>query len=54
MILDIYFNDANTTVDFTGTNLKGHAGVDWTVAQFDSMRIKYKTGKWYCITEDAS
>ncbi len=37
----VYFGDALTTIDFTGTALKGNAGVDWSPAQGDHMVCTY-------------
>lgn len=44
----ILINDANTTVDFTGTNLKGNNGADWTPASGDWMVCKFNGTNWYC------
>lgn len=44
----IVFDDANTTVDFTGTALKGNNGVDWTPAAGDFMTCQHRDGAWYC------
>jgi hypothetical protein len=48
--IKVLFGDANTTVDFTGTNLKGRAS-DWTPGVGDSMECTTPDGTtWYCIT----
>ena len=48
--IKVLFGDANTTVDFTGTNLKGRA-TDWTPGVGDSMECTTPDGTtWYCIT----
>lgn len=48
----IIFGDANTTIDFTGTNLKGNSGVDWTPATNDHMECVYDGTNWYCNVSD--
>lgn len=50
----VIIGDGNTTVDFTGTNLKGNAGVDWTPASGDFMRCTYNGTNWYCNVVDAT
>jgi hypothetical protein len=52
--ISILFRDTNTTIDFTGTQLSGNAGVDWTPATNDSMRCVYdKTlNRWFCEISD--
>jgi hypothetical protein len=47
-IIFILINDANTTVDFSASNLKGNGGVDWTAASGDTMRCRYDGTNWYC------
>ncbi|MFG6661160.1 right-handed parallel beta-helix repeat-containing protein [Sulfitobacter sp. 915] len=47
-----YVAHANTTIDFTGTNLKGNAGVDWTPAIGDHMRCVHRAGVWLCEVSD--
>lgn len=44
----VVFGDPNTTVDFTGTNLKGNAGADWAPSQNDHMTCVYDGTNWYC------
>lgn len=44
----VIFNDSNTTVDFTGTNLKGNDGVDWSPDTGDAMICFYDGTNWYC------
>jgi len=48
----IVFKDANTTIDFTGTNLKGNAGVDWSPANGDHMTCVYDGTSWHCSISD--
>jgi len=46
--------DANTTVDFTGSFLKGNGGADWSPSSGDFMRCVKDSGAgfWYCtVTE---
>lgn len=40
--------DANTTVDFTGTNLKGNGGSDWSPSNGDFMDCVFNGTDWYC------
>ena len=44
----ILINDANTVFDFTGTNLKGNAGADWSPTTGDSMECFFISPNWYC------
>jgi len=48
----VVINDANTTVDFTGTNLKGNTGADWSPAQYDHLTAVYDGTYWYCDVSD--
>lgn len=50
--IKVIFNDSNTIVDFTGTNLKGNAGVDFTAASGDHMTCIYDGTNWYCDISD--
>lgn len=50
----IKFGDNNTTVDFTGTNLKGNAGADWTPAVGDFMTVVYDGTNYYCTITDTT
>ena len=47
--ITIAFTDANTTIDFTASSLKGNAGVDWTPAANDCMRCIYDGTDWFCL-----
>ncbi len=40
--------DGNTTVDFTGTNLKGNGGSDWSPTSGDYMVCRYNGSEWLC------
>ncbi len=44
----IIIDDANTTIDFTGTNLKGNGGADWSPAGGDFMVCTFDGTDWYC------
>lgn len=46
--ITVLIGDANTTIDFTGTTLKGNNGVDWTPASGDHMTCTYDGTNWYC------
>ena len=50
--ITVVINDANTTIDFTGSSLKGNAGVDWSPAQYDSMICTFDGTYWYCAVLD--
>ena len=48
-----YIGDNNTSFDFTGTNLKGNKGSDWTTAATgDWLRAKHYDQIWYCEIYD--
>jgi hypothetical protein len=42
--------DGNTTIDFTGTNLKGNTGADLTDAQGAFLFGVFDGSNWNCIT----
>ena len=46
--IDVLIADANTTFDFTGTNLKGNAGADWAASSGNSMQAVFDGTDWYC------
>jgi hypothetical protein len=50
--ITVIINDANTTIDFTGTTLKGNAGVDWTPTTGDHMVCMFDGTNWYCNVSD--
>lgn len=50
--ISVIFGDSNTTVDFTGTSLKGNGGTDWNPGQNDSMICVYDGTNWYCTVSD--
>lgn len=43
----IVFGDSNTTIDFSGTNILGNAGIDWTAAQNDVLTAIFDGTNWY-------
>lgn len=47
-VVTVFINDANTTVDFTGTTLKGNNGVDWVPASGDHMTCTFDGTNWLC------
>ncbi len=47
-VVTIVFGDANTTVDFTGTNLIGNGGVDFVAELNEQMRCLYDGTNWFC------
>lgn len=51
-VIYVIIKDANTVIDFTGTNLKGNAGVDWSPTTNDSMMCVYDGTFWYCRISD--
>ena len=50
----VLFGDANTTIDFSGTNLLGNGGVDWTANQGDVFTGVYDGTNWYCEVSNPS
>jgi hypothetical protein len=44
----VVIGDALTTIDFTGTNLKGNGGADWSPASGDHLRATFDGTDWYC------
>ena len=54
-VFSVIIGDANTTVDFTATNLKGNGGGDWSPAVNDSMTvISDGTTKWCDISDNTA
>jgi hypothetical protein len=51
-MINVIIKDANTTIDFTGTNLKGNAGADWTPTTNDHMVCISDGTNWYCSISD--
>lgn len=51
----IVIGDVNTTIDFTGTNLSGNGGTDWTPASGDMLHAVFISPIWYCtLTSNAA
>jgi len=50
--ITVIFGDSNTTIDFTGTNLKGNNGADWSPSEGDHMTCVYDGTNWYCTISD--
>jgi len=46
-------NDANTTFDFSGSNLKGNNGVDYVATSGDLVFAKRIGSNWYCTVCEA-
>ena len=44
----VLIDDANTTIDFSGTNLRGNNGVDYTASRYDALRCTYIGTRWFC------
>lgn len=44
----VMIDDANTTVDFTASGLKGNGGVDWSPSSGDQLRCSYDGTDWRC------
>ena len=51
-VVRIIINDAFTKVDFTGSNLKGNVGVDWSPTTGDHMTCVYDGTSKYCSISD--
>lgn len=52
--IEVIIGDANTTIDFSGTTLKGNAGADLTAGQGDSLACVYDGTNWYCSVRKAA
>lgn len=50
----VIVGDANTTFDFTGSNLKGNAGVNLAAAADDALYCTYNGTNWYCVVAKGS
>ena len=48
--ITVLINDNNTTVDFTGTNLVGNDGNDWSPASGNWLTAIFDGTNWYCDT----
>jgi len=47
-VIQVIIDDANTTIDFTASGLKGNDGFDWSPNSGDSMTCFYDGTDWYC------
>lgn len=52
--IELHVNDANTTIDFTGTTLRGNAGVNWSPTTGDAMRCTFDGTNWRCQIIDCT
>lgn len=50
----VVFRDSDTTMDFTGTNLKGNGGMNWSPNTNDVMLCTYDKieNLWYCMVQE--
>lgn len=51
-IIWVLINDTNTTIDFTGTTLRGNVGVDWSPTTGDHLQAVFDGTNWHCIVSD--
>ena len=51
-VINVLIADANTTIDFTGTNLEGNVGVDWSPIANDHMTCISDGTNWFCAISD--
>ena len=51
-VIRVIIKDVNTTIDFTGSGLKGNAGVDWSPTTNDHMTCVYDGTDWFCDISD--
>lgn len=51
-VIYVVIGDANTTIDFTSSGLKGNGGSDWSPADGDHMTCVYDGTDWYCNVSD--
>ena len=50
----VMINDSNTTIDFTGTNLTGNGGADWSPDDGDMLVCTYQGTTWRCQCVDCT
>jgi hypothetical protein len=50
----VFIGDGFTTIDFTGTALKGNAGVDWSPSPGDWMDCVFYGATWICAVHDCN
>lgn len=48
----VIIGDTNTTIDFTGSGLKGNVGVNWSPTTDDHMTCVYDGTDWFCDISD--
>ena len=53
-VIRVLIQDAYTTLDFTGTNLKGNAGGDWSPTTNDWLEAIFDGTNWYCNVHDCT
>lgn len=54
-IASFWFSGNSTTIDFTGTDLHGNSGADWSPITYDFMTcINFDGTNWLCAVEDCS
>jgi hypothetical protein len=51
--ITVIVNDANTTLDFSGSSLKGNGGSDWVASSGDSVRAVWDGTNWLCVLSSA-
>lgn len=50
--ITVIIGDANTTIDFSGTNLEGNGGSDWSPTTNDHMTCVFDGTNWFCNISD--
>ena len=50
--IKVIFGDNKTNIDFTGTNLRGNGGTDWSPVPGDHMTCIFDGTSWYCDVSD--
>jgi hypothetical protein len=51
-VIYVIIDDANTTIDFTSSGLKGNGGSDWSPSSGDHMTCIYDGTDWFCDISD--
>jgi len=51
-VIRVIFGDSDTTIDFTGTNLEGNGGSDWSPTTNDHMTCVFDGTNWFCTVSD--
>jgi hypothetical protein len=49
--ITVFVNDSQTTIDFTGTALRGNGGIDYAPAAPFVLRGKFDGQQWFCTVE---